>query len=88
MDGHGCIGFIAAAANLGTNHTVRCTPAAEVPDWGYFGRAFYGARIERAGNEPTRTPECGVLEIRNGSSHGAVTVHVALLETYLPSTAR
>lgn len=60
------------------------TPAADLPGWGYFGRAFHGAKIEWAGNEPDQNP--GMWHL--GNPHRVVSwrgheLRVALLETYL-----
>lgn len=60
------------------------TPAVDIPDWGYFGRAFYGAKIEWAGNDPDQNPQMWHL----AAPHRVVSwrgreVRVALLETYL-----
>jgi hypothetical protein len=60
------------------------TPAAPLPDWGYFGRAFHGAKIEWAGNDPGQNPQMWNL----GAPQRVVSwrghqIRVALLETYL-----
>lgn len=60
------------------------TPAAPLPHWGYFGRAFHGAKIEWAGNDPGQNPQMWNLGApqRVVSWRGHET-RVALLETYL-----
>ena len=60
------------------------TPAVEVSEWGCFGRAFHGARIEWAGNEPNENPGLWNLgDPQRVVSWRAHEVRVALLETYL-----
>jgi hypothetical protein len=60
------------------------TPAAPLADWGHFGRAFHGAKIEWAGNDPSENPQMWNL----GAPQRVISwrgrdIRVALLETYL-----
>ena len=60
------------------------TPAAPLPDWGYFGRAFQGARIEWAGNDPGQNPQMwNLADPQRVVSWRGHALRVALLETYL-----
>ena len=60
------------------------TPAAPLADWGHFGRAFHGAKIEWAGNDPSENPQMWNLGApQRVISWHARDIRVALLETYL-----